>query len=282
MSLGVLSTTAPDKPQGPPPQPATAEAEAPSVDASDPFEPVNRKVYRVSKTLDRYLLRPIAVAYRRILPKGVRKGVHNAMVNWDEPEVFVNDVIQARFSDAGQAALRFGVNSTVGLVGVIDVAAHHGVQHHENGFAVTLGRYGVKPGPYLFVPFLGPSSVRDLAGAGVDLLTNPLTLIRGEHTHAIETAQSATSVIDARAEVEDDLTAIALTATDPYATLRSVHQQRMQALISGDDFALTESPDMPGAPEPPKPHKGEAPPDPVAPPAAEAPPATDAAPTPRP
>ena len=231
--------------------PTTASDQGLISERSDPFEKANRKVYKVSQSLDHYILRPVAVAYRRLLPKHVRRGVHNAMINWDEPEVFVNDVLQVRLSDAGRAAYRFGVNSTLGLAGIFDVAAKSGVVHHENGFAVTLGRYGVAPGPYIFVPFLGPSSLRDLIGAGVDFKTNPLTFIRGERTNWIERGQTVTSVVDMRANVEDDLQAISLTATDPYATLRSVYQQRMQALISGDDFAMGQDPDLPGTPEPP-------------------------------
>lgn len=215
----------------------------------DPWEGVNRRVYRVNLSLDKYLFRPVTQTYRRLLPKTLRGGIHNALRNWDEPSVFFNNVLQLRPRQAGAAAYRFAVNSTVGVVGLVDVADRTGVPHEENDFSLTLGRYGVPSGPYLYLPFAGPSSVRDLTGDVVDLFTNPLTRVRRLRTKLVEKTQAVVSVVDARVRVDDDLQNIALGATDPYASLRSIYTQRIAAQVSGDEFSLGDSPEIPGAPE---------------------------------
>ena len=260
-----------------------AQAGAPSTSGEDPLEGANRRVYRVNQSLDRYLLRPVAVAYRRWLPRPVRKGVHNALRNWDEPGVVVNDVLQRRFSDAGRSAYRFGVNTTVGVVGVFDVAAGQGVLHHENGFALTLARYRIGNGAYLYLPFAGPSTVRELFGAVVDLFTNPLTTIRRIRSITLERAQTVASIVDTRATVDEDLRDIAVTATDPYASIRSIYLQTLKSQVRGDVISLEDSPDSPGAPESTDRRKAPdapAPPAGPSPPTAPAPPAAQPAPGP--
>jgi len=255
------------------PVPSTAEAQAPAPAAAarqatpgDPFEGFNRKVFAVNQTLDKFLFRPVAVAYRRWLPRPVRDALHNALKNWDEPSVAVNDLAQRRVSDAGKASYRFAVNSTVGLLGAFDVAEKAGVPHHENGFTLTMGRYGVGSGPYLFLPIAGPSSSRDLVGSGGDLFTNPLTYIHRIRSKTIEQVQTVVSILDTRARLDEDLQSIAVSSTDTYATERSIYLQHVEAQISGDEISLNDSPDIPGAPEMPTGKKAE-PPSPPADPA---------------
>jgi len=255
------------------PVPSTAEAQAPAPAAAarqatpgDPFEGFNRKVFAVNQTLDKFLFRPVAVAYRRWLPRPVRDALHNALKNWDEPSVALNDLAQRRVSDAGKASYRFAVNSTVGLLGAFDVAEKAGVPHHENGFTLTMGRYGVGSGPYLFLPIAGPSSARDLVGSGVDLFTNPLTYIHRIRSKTIEQVQTVVSILDTRARLDEDLQSIAVSSTDTYATERSIYLQHVEAQISGDEISLNDSPDIPGAPEMPTGKKAE-PPSPPADPA---------------
>jgi phospholipid-binding lipoprotein MlaA len=231
-------------------EPAAATAAAPAThSAEDPLEGLNRRIYRLNQTLDKYLLRPVAMTYRRLLAAPIRRGVHNALRNWDEPGVVVNDLLQRRFTDAGRATYRFGINTTVGLVGFFDVATDHGVIHHENGFALTLARYGMANGPYLYLPFAGPSTTRELLGAVVDIGTNPLTNIRHIRSKMLEQAQSVVSVIDTRSTLDEDLQDIAVTATDPYASIRSIYLQRLQSQVRGDVISLEDSPDIPGSPE---------------------------------
>ena len=136
--------------------------------AGDPWERLNRRGYAINQFLDKILIRPAAMIYRALTPGPIGKGLHNLVVNLSEPLVVVNDVLQARVARAASATARFAFNSTFGLAGLIDVAAHEGIAHHDSTFGDTLGRYGAKPGPYLFIPLIGPSTVRDLFGAGVD------------------------------------------------------------------------------------------------------------------
>lgn len=218
---------------------------------ADPLERLNRGVYALNQSLDKFILRPITQTYRRILPREIRNGIHNASGNWDEPVVFVNDVLQARLTAAGHTAARFAVNTTVGIVGVFDVATRTGLPHHDNGFATTLGRYGMKSGPYLYLPVLGPSSVRDVVGSGVDMVSNPLTAVRHIRSRKVEIAQSFVSALDARASVESDLQTVQDVATDPYALIRSVYFQQMEAQINGEAILLDPIPDP--APEPASP-----------------------------
>ena len=246
----------------------TETAITPASSREDPLEGVNRRLYGLNLVLDRYLFRPVAVSYKRLLPKPVRKGIHNALRNWDEPGIAMNDVLQRRFSDAGRSAFRFGVNTTVGLAGFFDIASAQGVIHHENGFALTLARYRVGNGAYLYLPFVGPTTARELFGAVVDIFTNPLNNVRHIKSSALEKVQTVVSVIDTRASLDDDLHDIAVTATDPYASIRSIYLQTLQSQVRGDVISLEESPDIPGAPELPDRRKA---PD-AAPPSVAAPP----------
>jgi len=255
---------------------ASASAVAPSATPGDPFEGLNRKVFAVNQKLDKFLFRPVAVAYRRWLPRPVRHAVHNALSNWDEPGIALNDLAQRRVSDAGKASYRFALNSTVGLLGAVDVAEKTGVPHHENGFTLTLGRYGVGPGPYLFLPVAGPSSARDLVGAGVDLFTNPLTYIRRIRSKTVEKAQTVASILDTRARLDEDLRDIAISSTDTYATERSIYLQHVQAQINGDEISLSDSPEIPGAPEMPAGRKAAPAPAPAEPAPSPLPPKGDA------
>jgi phospholipid-binding lipoprotein MlaA len=239
-----------------PPEPAaviSAQPTPPVGDPADPLEGANRKIYALNEGLDRTILRPVAITYRRILPRPIRSAVHNAIGNWDEPVVFVNDVLQLRLGDAAQTAGRFALNTTVGVVGVFDVATGAGLPHHDNGFTLTMGRYGVKSGPYLYLPILGPSSTRDIVGSGVDLFTNPLTAIRHIRSRRVELAQNVASAVDARASLEGDLQTVDATATDPYAFVRSVYRQHIEAQIAGDEISLDPIPDLAPLPSAPKP-----------------------------
>ena len=236
----------------PEPGPMPGErAITPASSPEDPLEGANRRLYGLNLILDRFLFRPVAVTYRRLLSKPIRRGIHNALRNWDEPGVAMNDVLQLRFSDARRSAYRFGFNTTVGLAGFFDVATKQGVIHHENGFALTMARYGIGNGPYLYLPFAGPSTARQLFGALVDIGTNPLTNIRHIRSKTLEKVQSVASVVDTRASLDSDLQDIAVTATDPYASIRSIYLQTLQSQVGGDVISLENSPDLPGAPEMP-------------------------------
>ncbi|CAN5273771.1 hypothetical protein BH09PSE2_BH09PSE2_21830 [soil metagenome] len=258
--------------------PAQAVAAASHGQTSDPFERLNRKTYAFNQVLDRAVIRPLAVFWHRAAPKPLRQGVNNFLSNLGEPLVFINDVLQGRPVAAGGTAVRFVANSTVGLLGVVDVAGSTGLPHHDNGFGLTLGRWGAKSGPYLYLPVLGPSSARDLTGTLVDTGLNPLTYSRNTGSGGLTTGLGVVGGLDARARADGDLKALDGMATDGYAALRSFYLQNRESEINGGRLDLNALPDFddpeaakapPGAPAPvpAKPEALETPADPAAAPA---------------
>lgn len=208
---------------------ATAARAAPSSD--DPDERMNRVGFAIYEALDRELIRPAALAYQRALPGPVQRGIEHVLTNLHEPVVAVNDLLQGRFRKARSAVIRFAINSTDGVLGVFDVAAKLGVPPHDNGFALTLGRAGVKPGPFLFIPIAGPTTLRDAIGNGVDDLMDPLQWFVGTRLASIVLTRTVVSGLDQRASADAGLQALVADATDPYATIRSVYLQNQQARI---------------------------------------------------
>ena len=222
-------------------QPALARAHNP-----DPWEPLNRKLFGISRVLDRALFRPVAVFYKRVLPRPVRSGLHNFITNLDEPVVFVNDVLQIRLRQAGTTVGRFAINTTVGVVGIFDVAGPNGLPHHDNGFGLTLGRYGAPLGPFVYVPLLGPSSVRDLVGSGVDIYSNPLSDVPHIRSRALEISQAVIGALDTRSRLDRTIADLNAQATDPYATQRSVYLQQAEADLHDGDVSVDKLPDIGG------------------------------------
>ena len=207
------------------------EALADYKQTNDPLEPTNRFFYKVNDQLDAITLKPAAEAYRT-LPDGVRDSLHNMIINLDDPTVFFNDVVEAKPRRAGDTLMRFLINSTFGIGGFFDVAKHWGYPNHDADFGMTLGLYGVPPGPYLFIPILGPSNPRDLTGFGVDIADWPFTwLVNGTTVYALEWAYYGLTAIDTRARVLDTLDQVQKTALDPYATIRSLYRQRRESQI---------------------------------------------------
>ena len=222
--------------------------------AGDPWERVNRAGYAAEGKLDHYLIQPLAKAYRFLTPGPIGLGIHNVLVNLSEPNALINDVLQWRIKRAGTPAERLIINSTAGVLGLFDVAARMGLYHHDDEFGVTLGRYGVRPGPYLYLPLVGPSTVRDLVGSGVDILLNPLHLATYPDQTTVLESNFALGGLDREISTEPELRALLITAVDPYATLRSAYLQNKQGEISGEGIPLNlpsfDEPGPPLAPEP--------------------------------
>ena len=138
-------------------------------DVYDPLEPLNRRVYKFNYYFDHYVLYPVAKTYLTVTPKPVRKGIGNFLSNLTEIPTFINSTLQLKPRTAGITASRFAVNTTLGIFGIFDVATPIGLKKHQEDFGQTLAYYGVGDGPYLIVPFLGPSNARDLTGFGADI-----------------------------------------------------------------------------------------------------------------
>lgn len=199
----------------------------------DPLEGLNRHLFAGYLFADRTFIRPVAMGYRHIVPKPVRSGLRNFFSNLGEPIVFLNDLLQLKPGRAFRTFERFVINTSLGVGGLIDVAKspNIGLPHHDNGFGDTLGYYGVGPGPYLFLPIIGPTTLRDLlAGQGDDFVL-PIAIGNPFDRLEYQIPRGVISGIDDRAESDSDFKALLDSAVDPYATLRSVYLQNRAAEI---------------------------------------------------
>ena len=211
--------------------PRDTTADDPDAD-HDPAEPVNRAIFKANMAADHAVMKPVAQAYTEHVPEGVQKGIHNVVQNLKEPAVAVNDVLQGNVKHAWQSLQRLAVNSTVGVVGIFDVADKWGVPPHKADFGQTLAVWGVGEGPFVELPLLGPSNARDTVGTVVDLAMNPLTFVGGAPAAYAGVATGSANVVDTRAQHLHDLDELERNSLDFYATLRSVYRQHRDAEIS--------------------------------------------------
>ncbi|MBE7217856.1 MAG: VacJ family lipoprotein [Caulobacteraceae bacterium] len=225
-SLGAPTPVA----QGASPPPPIARAPA-GID--DPWEATNRKLFNFNRVLNRVAIRPGVVFYHHATPTPVRHGLHNVLVNAGSPMVIVNYVLQLRPIHALNALGRFTINSTVGIGGVFDVAGKD-FPFQSTDFGVTMARYGVPTGPYLFVPLLGPTTIRDGAGRIVDGVADPLNSVNYAGRDVLAPVRAVLVSLDAADRLEPTVKYIDRTATDPYATIRSAYFQNRAAQARGE------------------------------------------------
>lgn len=214
-----------DIPPAPSPDPVAVTT------AYDPWEPANRQLFAVGMGVDRAVIRPIAHGYVRVTSQGVRNRVSSMVYNLGEPSTALEDVLQGRPGRAGRASLRFVVNSTVGVLGMFDVASRWGVAPHEADFGQTLARYGAKPGPYLYVPVVGPLNLRDGVGRVVDVVTDPVGFVTGPITSTVGATRTGVTALDLRVSGDAAFNALE-DATDPYVTTRSAYTQYRAAIVA--------------------------------------------------
>ena len=207
---------------------------------NDPLEPTNRFLFGVNEAIDKNVLRPVAQGYRYVVPGGVRRSIGNALANVAAPIVFANDVLQGKPRRAAATVTRFVVNSTVGLGGFFDVAEDLGLPAHRGGgFGTTLALWGVGDGPFLFLPLLGPSNVRDTVGFGGDIALDPFTWVSFGGVNALRYSRAGVGALDVREKLLDPIDEVRRTSLDPYATFRSVYRQNRAAEI---DSARVDAP----------------------------------------
>jgi phospholipid-binding lipoprotein MlaA len=215
---------------------ATSSNVPPSADEADsdndPAEGVNRTIFKANLAADHAVMRPVAQAYTDHVPEVVQTGVHNVVQNLKEPAVAVNDLLQGNVSHAWQSVQRLAVNTTVGGVGIVDVAAKWGLPPHKADFGQTLAVWGVGEGPFVELPLLGPSNPRDAVGTAVDMALNPLTFVGGPAATYAGVATGGANFVDVRAQHLHDLDELERNSLDYYATLRSVYRQHRDAEIS--------------------------------------------------
>ncbi len=211
----------------------------------DPLEGLNRVVFDFKQRLDRNAALPAATYYAETVPDPVRTRVHNVLANLSSPVTAANYLLQGEVSYAGEAAGRFLVNSTFGLVGLFDVASDWGMPHRNRDMGLTLGTYGVPEGPYLVIPFGGSSALRDLAGSYVDGYFSPLRYVgRYEGRPYVGLLKNVIGTVDTRARNLDAYREIERNSVDYYATMRSRYLQRRAQLIEQKEVMTAELPDF--------------------------------------
>lgn len=199
-------------------------------ETSDPLEPMNRAVFDMNTAIDAAVVKPIAQAYRAIVPPFVRDRIRMFVDNLAEPRVFANDLLQFRINAAGTTFTRFLVNSTVGLAGMFDVATKQGLPRQSGDFGETLYIWGFGSGPYLVLPLFGPSNFRDAIGLGVDLYTTPPAhLFAGNTGIYVNAGVYTLSAFDLRSRNIETLDEIKASALDYYAQFGSIVRQHREA-----------------------------------------------------
>lgn len=199
---------------------------------NDPVEPMNRRLYAVHDAIDTAVIVPVARTWRDEVPDPVRQHIGDFLDNTRSPTRFANDTQQAKPRRAGDTLMRFLVNTTLGLGGLFDVATDLGYPSHTTDFGITLAMAGVGTGPYLFVPVMGPSDVRDATTIGADVVMSPLTWVGlPPAVKAFDYGRGVVSAVNTRSDLLDTVSDVKRTALDPYATFRSLYQQHRQAAI---------------------------------------------------
>lgn len=217
------------------PQRQSGSAAPPGAPERDPWEGFNRKMFAFNDTLDRYFLKPVARGYRWVTPDPVETGVSNFFGNLAEVPNLLNNALQGKWTKVGNNSGRLLLNSTVGLGGLFDVARHAGLEKQEReSFGQTLSYWGVGQGPYLVLPFLGPTTLVDAAALPVEWYTDPVTYI---HDDGWRWGLRALDVVQSRASL---LEAEKLISGDKYSFIREVYLQRREYLVKDgqveDDF----------------------------------------------
>lgn len=213
-------------------------------DPRDPFEGLNRSIYTFNDSVDRVILKPVATGYRAITPEPLDKGISNAFGNLQDITTAINGALQLKISQSGADTARVLINSTVGLLGFFDVASHIGLTKHREDFNQVLKHWGVGAGPYLVLPFFGPSSLRHLAGRSFDVsIFNPINQI--DHQPPRTTLQIV-KVIDQRADLLNASNIVSKAALDPYNFVKETYfQQQAPAAKDDDAFDFPDFPDFP-------------------------------------
>lgn len=199
----------------------------------DPLESVNVLAFDAVQSIDKVLTGPAALKYKKTVPSPVRSGVRNFFSNIQEPIIFLNFLLQLKPGKAAETAGRFGINSTLGFLGLFDTAKKKPffLPRRNNGFAFTLGYYGVKPGPYLFLPLIGPTTVRDVVGRVVDLSILPYAVGKPFSSPAYTLPTNMVRLLDERAEDDVRIQALRNGDEDSYTASKKYYLQTRQAEI---------------------------------------------------
>lgn len=209
-------------------EPESAQsAEAPPTNPRDPYEEFNRAMFAFNDALDKAILKPVAKGYRYITPNPVESGISNFFNNLGAPINIINNLLQAKFVATLSETGRFVINSTIGVLGFFDPATSFGLEEQDEDFGQTLAVWGIPSGPYLVLPFLGPSTFRATGGMVPGYYSHPLTYY---HNHGEKAGITAMMIIDTRAQLLD-LESFIKDVYDPYTFIRDAYLQRRKYLI---------------------------------------------------
>lgn len=198
----------------------------------DPLEGFNRSMFAFNETVDASVLKPVAQVYQTVTPSIVRTAIGNFFSNAGDVWTAVNNVLQGNFADGANDIMRFAINTTVGVGGLIDVASAGGMPKHQADFGQTLGVWGVPAGPYVVLPILGPSTLRDTLATPIDF-KGDILYSRGDV--AFRNTTSALRIVDKRANALDAVNLIEEAALDKYVFIRGAYLQRRESQIRKDD-----------------------------------------------
>lgn len=217
----------------------------------DPFEPFNRKMMQLNEGVDAVALKPAATIYKQVLPPLVRTGVSNFFGNMSDAWSFVNSLLQLKIQDAADNFARVQLNTFIGLGGIFDIASEFQVERHSEDFGQTLGRWGIPAGPYVVLPLLGPSTVRDTFALPVDRKADPLHDVDPWSTRG---SLYVLRAVDVRANLLRASSVLDQAALDKYTFTRDAHLQRRRTQIfdsDGTDSKAGQEPKADGEPAPP-------------------------------
>lgn len=198
-------------------------------DPRDPLEPMNRAIHNFNETVDKAAIKPLAQGYQTVLPGFAQTGVRNFFSNLDDAIIVVNDLLQFKLEQASRDFMRLAMNSTLGFCGVLDIATEAGLKKHNEDFGQTLGRWGIGAGPYLVLPFFGPSNFRDTVGRYVD--SSYLDAVYSLQDNEARNGGLLLRTISNRADLLDVTTALDAAALDGYEYTRDFYLERRRALV---------------------------------------------------
>ena len=222
----------------------------------DPWEPFNRKMFAFNDTLDTYALKPAAQAYQKVLPTPVQKGVHNFFGNFADAWSAVNKLLQGRFQDSAVMTARFLTNTTIGIAGLFDPATELGLDRRSTDLGLTLGHWGLEPGPYVVLPLFGSSDFRDALALPADDYVTPALLVP---SYWQKVGVDAVGVVDARAGLLGASQMLDELAFDRYTFMRDAYVTRRRSLVydgNPPELPDTDSDDDKSAPTPAAPPNG--------------------------
>jgi phospholipid-binding lipoprotein MlaA len=194
----------------------------------DPFEPVNRQIYSLNRGVDTFVFKPVAGVYHKFIPPQVRGGVTNFFSNINDINVTANQILQFKLADAFQSSARFVINTTIGIGGLFDIATKNGVYKKREDFGTTLAHYGWKKSAYLVLPLLGPTTIRDGIGLGVDWYLSPYAYIE----ESLMWPLVGLDLINLRSNMLEEVVYVDYVSMDSYTFVRDIYLGRRNALIN--------------------------------------------------